>query len=99
MLGLHSGPGVTRPGGEGTGCGCGCGKPPHHCTLGEEVHLEKNIFKNQFFKYRKIRTDILTVNKKFHNFLTKITNIFWVTIFFFKIGTQKSKRGDEGFFF
>ena len=44
---------------------------PIDTTLGGEVHLEKNILENQFFKYKKIRTDILTVEKKFHNFSTK----------------------------
>ena len=42
-----------------------------HCTLGEEVHLEKKIFENQFFKYQKITKNILTVEKKFQKFSEK----------------------------
>ena len=35
------------------------GSPGHdHCTIGEEVHLEKNIFENQLDNYQKIQTDI-----------------------------------------
>ena len=41
------------------------------CTLGEEVHLENNIFENQFFNYKKITKNILTVEKKFQNFSKK----------------------------
>ena len=43
----------------------------HPCTLGEEVHLEKNIFENHFSKYQKITKNVLTEEKKFHNFSTK----------------------------
>ena len=34
------------------------------CTVGEELYLRKNIFENLFFKYQKIRTNILTIEKK-----------------------------------
>ena len=34
------------------------------CTLGEEVHLDNNIFENQFFKYKKITKNIFNCRKK-----------------------------------
>ena len=37
-------------------------------TLGEELYLDKKIFENQFFKYKKITKNILTVEKKFQIF-------------------------------
>jgi len=36
----------------------------HHCTLGEDLYLRQNIFENPFFNYQKIRTDILSIEKK-----------------------------------
>ena len=53
-----------------------------HCTLGEEVHLEKKIFKNQFFKYQKITKNILNVEKKFQIFSKKNDQHFLVANFF-----------------
>ena len=43
---------------------------PSGCTLGEDLYLRQKYFRNLFFNYQKIRTDILTIEKKFHNFLT-----------------------------
>ena len=53
-----------------------------HCTLGEEVHLENKIFENKLFKYKKITKNILTVEKKFHNFSTKNDQHFLGANFF-----------------
>ena len=39
-----------------------------NCTLGEDLYLRIFFLENLFFNYQKIRTDILTIDKKFHNF-------------------------------
>jgi len=65
----------------------------HHGTLGEEVHLEKNIFENQFFKYKKITKNILTVEKKFHNFSTKnYQNLLGANFFSSKLAPKNPKK-------
>ena len=66
------------------------------CTLGEEVHLEKKIFENQFFKYQKITKNILTVEKKFHNFSTKNDQHFLGANFFLQNWYPKIKKRGEG---
>ena len=52
------------------------------CTLGEEGLLEKKIFENQFYKYKKITKNILTVGKKFNNFSKKNDQHFLGANFF-----------------
>ena len=38
--------------------------------------LKTKISENPFFNYKKIRTDVFTLEKKFHNFLTTNYQLF-----------------------
>ena len=61
--------------------------------------VKKNSFENQFKNFQKILTNILTVEKKFSNFLTKFDRVRKKSTQKGSPGYPKTPKNGEGLFF